>query len=287
MLEFIVRRSITLIPILWLISIVSFVIIELPPGDWIDVRLATLRDSGIELDDEEADRLEAMYGFDLPVHERYLRWMRGIVFDFNFGWSFQWTRPVNDLLAERLPLTLLISLLSLVVSWLIAIPIGIYSATHQYSTPDYVFTFFGFLGLAIPGFLLALVMAWILFRFFGFSSSGLYDISFVGEPMSWPKFVSILQHLILPLLIIGLAGTGATIRIMRPLLGIPDEISVLDIFLFGPPAQEPYKRWKKSMDEIASQGEFDPAQRLSRDDIREWIKKRRHKVMYRDASRID
>ncbi|MDE0229948.1 MAG: ABC transporter permease [Spirochaetaceae bacterium] len=215
MLEFIVRRSITLIPILVLISVVSFVIIELPPGDWIDVRLATLRDSGIELDEEEADRLEALYGFNRPVHERYLRWMQGIVVDFNFGWSFQWARPVNDLLAERLPLTLLISLLSLVVSWLIAIPIGIYSATHQYSTPDYAFTFFGFLGLAIPGFLLALVMAWVLFRFFGFSSSGLYDISFVGEPMSWPKFVSILQHLILPLLIIGLAGTGATIRIMR------------------------------------------------------------------------
>lgn len=215
MLRFIVRRFIGLIPILLLISIVTFVIIELPPGNWVDMKIMQLRMSGVAIDDREADRLEQMYGFDLPTHQRYLRWMKGIVFDFNFGWSFQFTRPVNELLSERLPLTLLISLLSLIVSWLIAIPIGIYSATNQYSIADYIFTFFGFLGLATPGFLLALVMAWFMFSYFGFSSTGLYDIEFVGQPMSWPKFVSMLQHLILPLFIIGMAGTGATIRIMR------------------------------------------------------------------------
>ena len=215
MLRFLVRRFIGLIAILFLISIVTFVIIELPPGNWVDLKIMQLRMSGVAIDDREADRLEQMYGFDLPTHQRYLRWMKGIFFDFNFGWSFQWTRPVNELLAERLPLTLLISLLSLIVSWLIAIPIGIYSATNQYSIADYIFTFFGFLGLATPGFLLALVMAWLMFRYFGFSSIGLYDIEFVGQPMSWPKFVSMLQHLILPLFIIGMAGTGATIRIMR------------------------------------------------------------------------
>ena len=110
-----------LIPILFMISLVSFITIELPPGDWVSYHIESLRASGVRLNDEDAARLEAMYGFDQPVYMRYLRWMKGILLDFNFGWSFQWDRPVNDLLAERLPLTLAISMLSLVVSWAIEI----------------------------------------------------------------------------------------------------------------------------------------------------------------------
>lgn len=215
MLAFIVRRLIMLIPILFAISLVSFITIELPPGDWVSYRIESLRASGVQVNDEEAARLEAMYGFDQPVYMRYLRWMKGILFDFNFGWSFQWDRPVNDLLAERLPLTLTISLLSLVVSWAIAIPIGIYSATHQYSALDYLFTFFGFIGLATPGFLLAMVLAWVFFSFFNFSPLGLYSTEYMDAPWTLAKFLDLLRHLVLPLLIIGLAGTGATIRVMR------------------------------------------------------------------------
>lgn len=215
MLPFIFRRLLMLIPILILISIVSFVIIELPPGDWVTYQIESLRASGVELNEEEAERLVAMYGFDQPAYMRYFRWMEGILVDFNFGWSFQWNRTVNELLEERLPLTLWISVLALIISWLIAIPIGIYSATHQYSILDYVFTFIGFIGLATPGFLLAMVLAWLVFRYFDFSPLGLYDIDYVGQPMSWGKFKSMLQHLILPVVIIGLAGTGATIRVMR------------------------------------------------------------------------
>jgi peptide/nickel transport system permease protein len=214
-LTFILRRIVMLGPILFLISIVSFIIIELPPGDWVSYQIESLRASGVELNAEEAERLTAMYGFDQPAHMRYIRWMRGILFDFNFGWSFQWNRTVNELLAERLPLTLTISLLSLIVSWAIAIPIGIYSATHQYSPMDYLATFVGFIGLATPGFLLAMVMAWMVFRYLGFSPLGLNSMEFIGEPMSMAKFFDMLKHLVLPLLIIGLAGTGATIRVMR------------------------------------------------------------------------
>ena len=215
MLAFILRRLVMLVPILFLISIVSFIIIELPPGDWVTYQIESLRASGVELNQEEAERLIAMYGFDQPAYLRYYRWMEGIIVDFNFGWSFQWNRTVNELLAERLPLTLTISVLALFISWIVAIPIGIYSATHQYSPMDYVFTFFGFIGLATPGFLLAMVLAWTLFRYFDFSSLGLYDVEYMGQPMTTDKFLNMLSHLILPLMIIGLAGTGATIRVMR------------------------------------------------------------------------
>lgn len=215
MLAFILRRLLMLIPILFLISVASFVIIELPPGDWVSFYINNLRTSGIELQQDEADRLTQMYGFDQPSYVRYGKWMKGILTKGDFGWSFQWSRSVNELLSERLPLTLLISFISLIVSWAIAIPIGIYSATHQYSVMDYIFTFFGFIGLATPGFLLALVLAYMFFRVFNFSAMGLYSTEFLDAPMSLAKMMDASKHLIMPLIIIGLAGTGGTIRVMR------------------------------------------------------------------------
>ncbi len=215
MLIYIVRRLIMLIPILFAISVVSYFLIELPPGDWVTYQIENLRASGVQLNEDEAERLTKMYGFDQPVYMRYLKWIQGIVLRGDFGWSFQWNRSVNDVLAERLPLTVTISLLALLVSWAIAIPIGIYSATHQYSIGDYIFTFLGFIGLATPGFLLAMLLAWALFVYFDFSALGLYSTQYLDAPWSWGKFLDMLQHLILPLLIIGLSGTGATIRIMR------------------------------------------------------------------------
>ena len=215
MLMFIIRRAVMLVPILFLISVISFFVIELPPGDWVTTYVSNLRTSGIELQAGEAERLTRMYGFDQPVYVRYLKWIQGIVVDGNFGWSFQWNKPVNDILRERLPLTLAISMLALVVSWAIAIPIGIYSATHQYSLMDYFATFMGFIGLATPGFLLAMVLAYVFFRYFGFSALGLHSVEYLDAPWSWDKFVDTLKHLILPVIIIGLASTGGTIRVMR------------------------------------------------------------------------
>ena len=215
MVTYIIRRVIMLVPILLLISVVSFAVIELPPGDWVTYHIENLRSTGIQLNEEEADRLIAMYGFDQPAWRRYLRWMEGIILRFNFGWSFQWGKTVNELLAERLPLTLLIAILSLIVSWVLAVSLGIYSATHQYSILDYIFTFFGFLGLATPGFLLAMVLAWYIFKYTEFSPLGLYAIEYMGEPWSVDKFIDMLKHLIMPCLIVGLGSTGALMRVMR------------------------------------------------------------------------
>lgn len=215
MLAYIARRIVTLIPILFLISIVSFAIIELPPGDWVMRQVTNLRMAGIQVSDDEADRLTKMYGLDQPATERYFRWMSGILLEGNFGWSFQWNMPVNHLLGERIPLTMLISVLALLVSWGIAIPIGIYSATHQYSVFDYVFTFVGFIGLATPGFLIALIAAWVIFTSTGFSPLGLVSTEYLNQPWTTAKILDAAKHLILPLFIIGLSSTGVTIRVMR------------------------------------------------------------------------
>ena len=215
MLAYIARRIVTLIPILFLISVVSFAIIELPPGDWVSRQIINLRNSGIQVSEDEADRLTKMYGLDQPPTERYFRWMKGILSEGNFGWSFQWNMPVNALLGERIPLTMLISVMALLISWLIAIPIGIYSATHQYSTFDYIFTFVGFIGLATPGFLVALIAAWVIFTATGFSPLGLVSTEFLTEPWTMPKILDAAKHLLLPLFIIGLSSTGVTIRVMR------------------------------------------------------------------------
>lgn len=215
MLLYIMRRVIMLIPILFLISIVSFIVIELPPGDWVTNYIANLRNSGIELQEEEAARLTAMYGFDQPSYVRYARWIQGIVIKGDFGWSFQWGKPVNDILRERLPYTLLISLSALLISWLIAIPIGIYSATHPYSIVDYVATVLAFVWVATPGFLLAFVSAWLIFRYFDFSPLGLNSTQFLDAPWNTAKLIDRIKHLILPIVIIGLSGTGSTIRVMR------------------------------------------------------------------------
>jgi len=141
--------------------------------------------------------------------------MENMIIHGNFGWSFQWNRPVNDLLSERVPLTMAISVASLLLSWAIAIPIGIYSATHQYSVWDYIFTFIGFIGLATPGFLVALVLARVIFTTTGFSPLGLFSNQYLDAPWSMEKFLDMLKHLILPLFIIGLSSTGTTIRVMR------------------------------------------------------------------------
>lgn len=215
MLTYIIRRLIMLIPILFLVSLLSYAIIELPPGDWVSTYISNMRTSGIQMSDQEAQRLTEMYGFDQPMYVRYIKWITGIVTQGNLGWSFQWGKPVNEVIGERLPITLMISLMALVFSWLIAIPIGIYSATHQYSLVDYLATFIGFIGLATPGFLLAMLLAWAAFRFLGFSALGLYSKEYLDAPMSTAKFLNMLQHMILPLVIIGMASTGATIRVLR------------------------------------------------------------------------
>lgn len=215
MLVYIIRRLLMLIPILLLVSFIAFFVIELPPGDWVTTYVSQLRTSGIQLSDQEAQRLTELYGFDQPTYVRYFKWITGIVTRGDFGWSFQWGKPVSEVIAERLPITLAISLMALVFSWLIAIPIGIYSATHQYSLIDYLATFIGFIGLATPGFLLAMILAWAANQYFGFSALGLYSKEFLDKPWSLAKAINMLQHMILPLVIIGMSSAGSTIRVLR------------------------------------------------------------------------
>lgn len=214
MLAFIIRRIITIIPLMILISIVSFIIIELPPGDWVTVRVEQLRTSGVEVDNSEVQRLNAQYGLDQPGYIRYVRWVSNMLRG-DFGYSFQWNQPVNEILAERVPRTMLIAVLSLVVSWIISTPIGILSAVKQYSWVDYLGTFISFIGLATPGFLLALILAYGTLKYIGFSPLGLNSIQFADAPFSVAKLVDMLKHLILPLVIVGLTGTGVTIRVLR------------------------------------------------------------------------
>lgn len=215
MLAFIVRRIITLIPILFLISFVSFVVIELPPGDWVSYRIETLRQSGVEVDEGEVYRLTVQYGLDKPFLVRYFRWIENILFRGDFGYSFQWNEPVGKILADRVPATMLIAVLSLLVSWLISVPIGIISAVKQYSFIDYLGTFVSFVGLATPGFLIALIGAYFILNVLDFSPLGLFSQEYVDAPWSLAKFFDLLKHLLLPLLVVGLTSTGVTIRVIR------------------------------------------------------------------------
>ncbi len=215
MIIYIIRRILMLIPILVLMSMVAFFLIELPPGDWVSTRITQLEMSGVQVSEDEAARLVAQYGLDKPMPVRYWRWVEGIVMRGNWGFSMQWNKPVNEILAERVPMTIAISLSALFLSWAIAIPIGIYSATHQYSFLDYVFTILGFIGAATPGFLLALILAWVLFAEFGFSMLGLYSREYLEAPWSFAKFLDLLKHIWLPLILVGLGNTAATIRVVR------------------------------------------------------------------------
>ena len=215
MLSYVLKRIVQLVPILFLISVVSFSIIELPPGDFADFYISSLRQSGMTILDDEARRIKEEYGFNKPLIEKYLRWLGYIVLNGNFGYSFEYQKPVNDIIWEKLPLTIGFTLGAMIISWIIAIPIGIYSALNQYSKTDYIFTFIGFIGLATPPFLMALLFAWFFLKIFDYSVLGLYSPEYATAPWSFDKFVDMLKHLILPVILIGLQGTGTIIRIMR------------------------------------------------------------------------
>jgi peptide/nickel transport system permease protein len=215
LLLYLIRRVIMLVPILIVMSMVAFFLIQLPPGDYVTFRIEQLKNSGVMVSDIEANALMMEFGLDKPPVVRYFNWVRGIVTKGYWGRSLQWNKPVHEILNERIPMTIIISFVALILSWLIAIPIGIYSATHQYSVMDYIFTFIGFIGLATPGFLLALLLAWLIFQNFHFSPLGLYDQKYMDAPWSMAKYLDLLKHLILPFILVGLGNTGGTIRVVR------------------------------------------------------------------------
>ncbi len=214
MLGFLYRRILYMIPTVFLVSIMTFVIIQLPPGDYLDTLAAELLDSG-GLDEGTALALREQYGLGQPIYVQYFKWMNGILLHGDFGISFEKNVPVNDLIWDRLGWTFAISLLTLLFIWMTALPIGIYSAVRKYSFGDYTATFFGFIGLAIPNFLLALVMMYVAFEYFGQSVGGLVSPEYIDAPWTWGKFFNLLQHIWMPIVVVGTSGAAALIRIMR------------------------------------------------------------------------
>ncbi len=216
--RYIIRRLLQFIPLLIAISVIIFVIIQLPPGDYLTTYIVQMKNSGTDVDQSYIINLTRQYGLDQPAHIQYFYWISNIVTKLDFGRSFQWQQPVSQILSERLPATIGIALLSLVVTWGLAIPIGIYSATHQYSFGDYFFIFLGFIGLAVPGFLLALGAVYFIFVNTGVSLTGLFSPEYVNAAWSWAKFLDMLPRLGLVVGIVGLSQTAGLIRQMRAML---------------------------------------------------------------------
>jgi peptide/nickel transport system permease protein len=213
-LAYIIRRVILLIPLLLVLSIVSFIIIQLPPGDFLTTYIMGLERQGFEIREEEIANLKRLYGLDRPMYVQYFIWMKNLL-SGNLGTSLQWNKPVKEILKQRLPLTILVSLLTTIFVWSVSIPIGIYSAIHQYSLFDYIFTFIGFIGLSVPGFLLALIFLWFFFSRFGIAMTGLFSPEFINAPWSIARVIDMLKHLWFPVIIIGMSGTAGLIRTMR------------------------------------------------------------------------
>lgn len=215
MLNYIIHRIIILVPLLIIVSILCFVIIQLPPGDFLTTYIMTLRASGTEVAESEIRSLYILYGLDKPQLTQYFMWIRNIVLHGDFGRSFQWNMPVTEVIGDRIALTIVISICTLIFIWMTAIPIGIYSATHQYSPFDYTFTFLGFIGLATPNFLLALVLMWLSFAYLGIPITGLFSAEYVNAAWSWAKLWNMFPRLWVPIIVIGTAGTAGLIRVMR------------------------------------------------------------------------
>ena len=214
MLFYIGKRVVYGLIAIWLISILSFIIIQLPPGDYVSSYIANLAAQGSSLDQAEAENLRIFYGLDKPWHVQYGKWALRILTG-DLGYSFEWEKPVMDVLSSRLLMTILLALFALLFTWVFAIPIGIYSAVRQHSPEDYVFTFVGFLGLAVPDFLLALWLLWVSFSYFGQNVGGLFSLEYLNAPWSLGRLLDLISHLWIACLVVGTAGTASLIRVMR------------------------------------------------------------------------
>lgn len=215
MLNYILLRLLRLIPQIFIISVLAFIIIQLPPGDMLTERINRLKASGLTIDNAEVERLTRMYGLDQPGYMQYLKWITNIVTKGDFGYSWNFSKDVNEILLSRMGMTFFISFLAFVVCWSFAIPVGVLVAVKQYTFIDYFFTFLGFIGLAVPGFLLALVLMYITFSVFGMKVGGLFSQGMELAPWSWAKVVDFLQHIWLPVIILAIGGTANLIRTLR------------------------------------------------------------------------
>ncbi len=214
MLAYTAHRVLIMIPTLLAISIIVFVIIQLPPGDYLETYIAELESQGEAVDPQKIEFLRQTYGLDRPFYEQYLVWVWGLL-QGDMGYSFEYQLPVNEVVGDRLWLTFLVAFCTIIFTYAVSFPIGIYSAVRQYSLGDYTLTFIGFLGLATPNFLLALVLLYFANVVFGTSIGGLMDDQFIDQPWTWAKVASVLEHLWVPVVVIGTSGTAAMIRRLR------------------------------------------------------------------------
>ncbi len=214
MLHYLVKRVGYGLLTIFAVSVLSFVIIQLPPGDYVTSYIAALEAQGGEVADDEAASLRIQYGLGQPIYVQYGKWVSQI-FQGNLGISFQYRIPVTQVIGERLLLTILLAMGSVVFVWITAIPIGIFSAVNQYSWQDYTATTLGFIGLAVPDFLLALVMMYFAWDIFGFSIGGLFSPEYVTAPWSLARVVDLMKHMIIPIIVLGTSGTASLIRITR------------------------------------------------------------------------
>jgi peptide/nickel transport system permease protein len=217
MLNYIIRRFLYMLLLMVGASVISFAIIVLPPGDYLTSYINNLRAQGNEIAQDQAEALRRQYGLDQPLYIQYLKWAWKFLHG-DMGRSFQWQRPVVELIRERIGLTVLVSLVALVFTYVVAVPIGIYSAVRQYSVGDYFFTVVGFVGVSVPDFLLALVLIVWLYKSFGVSVAGLYSAQFKGEPWTMAKIIDLIKHMPLPIVVIGMSGTAYIIRVMRGMM---------------------------------------------------------------------
>jgi peptide/nickel transport system permease protein len=214
MLQFIARRVLLMIPTLFVISALVYFIIDLPPGDCVTSQIEELLARGDPDAHARAAELRDLYGLNHPLWQRYLEWVGGI-FRWDFGLSCQDTVPVADLISERMMLTIIMETSTIAFIWIVSFVIGVYAATHQYRWGDYVASFIGFVGLSIPNFLLALVLLYVGKVYFGLSIGGLMDPEYIDKPLTWGKVVSVMEHLIIPVIVIGMSGTAGMIRRLR------------------------------------------------------------------------
>ncbi len=215
MLRFVLQRLFTTVVTLMFVSVVTFIIIELPPGDYAERYAFKLSASGIKVTEQDLEALRVRFGLDRPLMERYWTWITNIVTKGDFGLSFQYQKPVTEVIGERLLYTAILATATLVFTYGLAIPIGIYSAIRQYSIGDYLVTILGYIGLAIPSFMLALVLLYISVRWLDMNVGGLFSPEYLNAPWSWSRVVDMLKHLWVPALVLGLSGTAFQIRTIR------------------------------------------------------------------------
>jgi len=214
MLQYIIKRLLLLPLLLFIFSVFAFVIIQAPPGDFVTAYIAELASTGSATDQAQIEGLRRLYGLDQPMHIQYLKWM-GRILTGDLGVSLDWRRPITELIGERLLLTVALGLFTFGFTWALAIPIGILSATRQYSFFDYSFTVFNYIGVATPTFMTALVLMWLAFSHFGISVTGLFSSEYVDAPWTWGRVVDLLKHIWLPAVILGADGTARLARVMR------------------------------------------------------------------------